>query len=47
MEEKVKIIQPMNTSEGTTICLAPDVAYLEVRFEDRLASQVTVKMKEA
>ena len=47
MEEKVIIIQTSNTSEGTTIKLAPDVAYLEARFEDRLVSQVTVKMKEA
>ena len=47
MEEKVTIIQTSNTSEGTTIKLAPDVAYLEVRFEDRLVSQVTLKMREA
>ena len=46
MEEKVTIIQTSNTSEGTTIKLAPDVAYIEATFEDRLVSRVIVKMKE-
>ena len=45
MEEKVTIIQTSNTSEGTTIKLAPDVAYIEATFEDRLVSRVIVKMK--
>lgn len=47
MEEKVSIIQPQDTSEGLTIKMAPDVCYLEARFEDRLLSQVTVKIKDA
>ena len=46
MEDKVTIIQASNTSEGTTIKLAPDVAYIEAHFEDRHVSRVTVKMKE-
>ena len=46
MEEKVKIIQTANGSDGTTIYLAPDVAYIEATFEDRLVSRVIVKMKE-
>ena len=46
MEEKVTIIQTSNTSEGTTIKLAPDVAYIEATFEDLLVSRVIVKMKE-
>ena len=46
MEEKVTIIQTSNTSEGTTIKLAPDVAYIEATFEDCLVSRVIVKMKE-
>ena len=45
MEEKVKIIQTANTSEGTTICLASDVAEIHVNFEDRLVSSLTAKMK--
>jgi hypothetical protein len=45
MEEKVTIIQTSNTSDGTTIKLAPDVAYIEATFEDRLVSRVIVKMK--
>ena len=45
MEEKVTIIQTSGTSEGTTIKLAPDVAYIEATFEDRLVSRVIVKMK--
>jgi hypothetical protein len=47
MEEKVTIIQTSNTAEGTTIKLAPDVAYIEATFEDRLVSRVIVKMKDA
>ena len=46
MEDKVTIIQTSDTSEGTTIKLAPDVAYIEAHFEDRHVSRVTVKMKE-
>ena len=46
MEEKVNIIQTANGSDGTTIYLAPDVAYIEATFEDRLVSRVIFKMKE-
>ena len=31
MEDKVTIIQTSNTSEGTTIKLASDVAYIEAQ----------------
>jgi hypothetical protein len=46
MEEKIKIIQTANTTEGTTIYLAPDVDSVLVDFNgDRLVSHVIIKMK--
>ena len=46
MEDKVTIIQTADTTKGTTIKLAPDVAHVEVYFEDRIVSHLIVKMKQ-
>ena len=46
MEDKVTIIQTADTTKGTTIKRAPDVAQIEVYFEDRIVSHLIVKMKQ-
>ena len=46
MEDKVTIIQTADTTKGTTIKLAPDIAQIEVYFEDRIVSHLIVKMKQ-
>ena len=47
MEEKVKVIQTSDTSKGTTIMFAPDVASAQISFNDNyLVSHITIKMRE-